>query len=403
MSVEEPTGSGGPTEPRGDAAQTPLGRQDKLRELESQVTSERARERQATSARGDARESRRPDDKPKVKMMRRRTSGLVALGLILFAFLLGLFAWPFVMPRLQAWLPAGMRMMPVSDVASTEATDALAKRLDALEAKIQALPPAAKPADLAALKAEVDQQSAKTADLGQRLDLAQSDERFADLMKTHEDLSNAIRDLQARVDKLENASPASQDATLLALAATRLRIRAENARPFTADLALVQRLASQVGGLDAAGTKAINDLKPYADAGAPSMRDLVADFPEAARHAQKASAVPEGTVWWRAVLYRIAALVTIRHTGPLKGNSVEARLSRAEARLEANDLAGAIDEVEPIEGKPAEKIDPWLQSAYARLAIDRAAREVEGSAYRAGTNASGPSSAAPRSGSNGAS
>lgn len=327
------------------------------------------------------------DDKPKVRMMRRRTSGLVALGLVLFAFLLGLFAWPFVLPRLQAWLPAGMRVMPVADVASTAATDALSKRLDALEAKVASLPPAVTPDDLAALKSEVDQQGAKMADLAQRLDLAQNDERFADLMKTHEDLSNSIRDLQARVAKLENAAPANQQATLLALAATRLRIRAENARPFAADLALVQRLASQVGGLDAAGVKAINDLMSYSESGAPSMGDLAQDFPEAARHALKAAAVPAGTVWWRAVLDRIVALVTVRHTGPIKGDSVEAHLSRAEARLDADDLAGAVSEVEALNGKPADKIDPWLQSAYARLAIDRAARALEGAAFRAGTGA----------------
>jgi hypothetical protein len=367
----------------------PEAKSDALRALEDEVTRQRAedRKREAAEERRQASEAPKSSDKPTVRMTRRRTSGLVALGLVLLAFIASLFAWPFILPKLQAYLPAGMRVMPVADVASTDATNALSKRLDDLEARVAALPPAATPDDVAALKTQLGAEDAKLADLAQRLDLAQNDQRFADLMKTHEDLSNAIRDLTARVAKLENAAPSSQQATLLALAATRLRIRAENARPFAADLALVQKLAVEVGGLDAAGTKAMNDLAPHAEAGAPSMRDLAAQFPEAARHALKASEVPADAAWWRKVLDRIAALVTIRHTGPLKGDSVEARLSRAEERLNANDLSGAVTEVEALQGKPATKIDPWLQSAYARLAIDRAARELEGAAYRAGANA----------------
>ncbi len=224
------------------------------------------------------------------------------------------------------------------------------------------------------------------ADLAQRLDAAQNDSRFADLMKTHQELASSIRDLQVRLSKLENAAPTGQRATLLALAATRLRMRAATARPFPNDLALVQRLAKDVGGLDAAGTKALNDLGPHAAEGAPSERDLTMDFPMAARAAMKEAAVPADTSWWRAALDRILALVTIRHTGPIKGDSVEAHLSRAQARLDADDLAGAVSEVEAIKGTPADKIDPWLQSAYARLAIDRAARALEGAAYRLGAD-----------------
>ena len=59
--------------------------------------------------------------------------GLILLAVILFVFLAGLFAWPFIIPRLQAYLPDGMRLMPAQDVATTETTDALAKRIDALE------------------------------------------------------------------------------------------------------------------------------------------------------------------------------------------------------------------------------------------------------------------------------
>jgi hypothetical protein len=337
-------------------------------------------------------------DKPKVKATttthRRSTTGLILLALILFAFLAGLFAWPFILPRLQAWLPGGMQVMPVADVADKADLDALSKRIDALETKLSSEPQAATEQELTNLKSEVDQQESRMQDLARRMNAAQNDSRFADLMKTHEDLAASLRDLQVRVSKLENAAPTGQQATLLALAATRLRIRAESDRPFVNDLALVTRLAKSAGGLDAAGAKALNDLGPHAEAGAPSLRDLISDFPMAARKAMKAAAIPQDAPWWQRTLDRIVALVTIRHTGVMTGDSVEARLSRAEERLDANDLSGAVTEVEAIKGRPGEKIDPWLQSAYARLAIDRAARELEGSAYRLGAN-TGPAPSAP--------
>lgn len=346
-----------------------------------------------------------PGDKEKPKARaattthRRSTTGLILLALILFAFLVGLFAWPFVLPRLQAWLPNGMRVMPVADVADKADLGVLSKRIAALESQLSSLPPAATQQSLADLKNEVEQQDSRMQDLAQRLNAAQNDDRFADLMKTHEDLAASLRDLQVRVSKLENAAPTGQRATLLALAATRLRMRADSSRPFANDLALVTRLAKDAGGLDATGTKALNDLGPHAEAGAPSLRDLISDFPMAARRAMKAAAVPQDAPWWQRTLDRIVALVTIRHTGVMTGNSVEARLSRAEERLNANDLSGAVTEVEAIAGQPGEKIDAWLQSAYARLAIDRAARELEGSAYRLGANASpglpAPAPAAP--------
>lgn len=385
MSSEDPTRSDDNAEP-GDA----------MRELEARIARERAEERARAQAASEAepedtREVAKPkppasrsSDRPKVTMTRRRTSGLVALALMLFAFLVGLFAWPFVLPRLQAFLPEGMRVMPVGDVAETAVTDALAKRLDEIDQRLAALPPAATEQDLSSLRTQVRNQDARLAELAQRLDLAQNDQRFADLMKTHEDLSTTLRGVESRLAKVEAASPVGQKANMLALAATRLRLRAETARPFAADLTLVRKLAEDVGGLDAVGQQALVELGPYAEKGAPAISDLIARFPAAARKAQKASEIPDGAAWWRRAVARVVALITIRRTGPMTGDSVEAHLSRAEERLNAYDLVGAVEEVEPLEGRPGEKIDPWLQTAYARLAVNRAARALEGSAYRAG-------------------
>ena len=47
-------------------------------------------------------------------------------------------------------------------------------------------------------------------------------------------------------------------------------------------------------------------------------------------------------------------------------------MARAEAQLDAGDLAGAIAELNQLEGEPRTQVDPWLERATARLHADEA-------------------------------
>ena len=70
---------------------------------------------------------------------------------------------------------------------------------------------------------------------------------------------------------------------------------------------------------------------------------------------------------------RLRSLVTVRPVGgDVAGDSPEAHLARAEARLDEGDLAGAVSELEALEGPAAEAAAPWLAGARARVAADQA-------------------------------
>ena len=58
----------------------------------------------------------------------------------------------------------------------------------------------------------------------------------------------------------------------------------------------------------------------------------------------------------------------------MPGDSPAARLARAETRLAADDLAGALGELEGIQGSAwAAPVLPWIETARRRLAAERAA------------------------------
>ena len=66
-------------------------------------------------------------------------------------------------------------------------------------------------------------------------------------------------------------------------------------------------------------------------------------------------------------------LVTIRPVGAdAEGDHAAARVARAEARLADGDLAGAVAELEGLEGAPAAAAAPWLEQARTRLAAENA-------------------------------
>ena len=81
--------------------------------------------------------------------------------------------------------------------------------------------------------------------------------------------------------------------------------------------------------------------------------------------------------WMGETLQRLAAVVTVRRTGEVPGTGTEARLARAEARLEAGDIAAAVAEISALVGPSAEAAAAWLRSARARHAAEMALADLE--------------------------
>ena len=83
-------------------------------------------------------------------------------------------------------------------------------------------------------------------------------------------------------------------------------------------------------------------------------------------------------------LARLSGLVTLRRIGgDIAGDTTEAIIARAEARLGVGDLAAAVAEVAALNGARAEAAASWLGDARVRLAAEAALAELDARAIAA--------------------
>jgi hypothetical protein len=97
--------------------------------------------------------------------------------------------------------------------------------------------------------------------------------------------------------------------------------------------------------------------------------------------------VAQTSGWWRPVAERLSSLVNWRRTDAVDGNTAEAIVARAEQRLAADDLAGAIAELEKLQGPAAAAMQGWLAEARARAAADAAVARLTAYVLRPGPTA----------------
>lgn len=179
--------------------------------------------------------------------------------------------------------------------------------------------------------------------------------------------------LGARLDEKSNRNHAS-DAMLLG--ALRLEAALRRPGPYAADLALVRGL----GALDSNFGQTLDVLSRYAETGVPTAPDLREQLKSAVPRILAAGTV-DGATWTERTLDTLAGLVAMRRIpGAVEGDSVDAILARAEARMEALDLAGAVAEVGKLPPPHGDVAAAWLASARARLEMDAAAARLVGQA-----------------------
>ncbi|MBM3489356.1 MAG: hypothetical protein FJX68_02735 [Alphaproteobacteria bacterium] len=175
--------------------------------------------------------------------------------------------------------------------------------------------------------------------------------------------------LAARLDELARERTASQDATRrlgVVLALAGLRETSQTGRPFVTEL----RALAAAAGDEAEWPSAVRPLAALAETGVPSLRDLHAEFPGAAERAMRAE--PSAEAGWRErALDRLSGLITIRRLGETADDTPDAVLARTEARLASADLAGALEALAGLRGKPAEAMARWRERAERRLLLER--------------------------------
>lgn len=199
----------------------------------------------------------------------------------------------------------------------------------------------------------------------QSLDLAVSGQR--DQAKVLTDAVDKARsEASARGAGAQKALAAANASAVISIAA-RLSAALDSDLPFAADLKLLAPLAQG----DAKLGEIVTALQPYAQSGVSSRAALAATFPAMAK-AALADDVADNSFGER-LMGKVRNLVSLRRVGAdVPGDSVEAKLARAEAAVETGDLGKAVELVKSMPPQTARATAEWLSRAEDYLAAKRA-------------------------------
>ncbi|WP_157089282.1 uroporphyrinogen-III synthase [Oceanibaculum pacificum] len=229
----------------------------------------------------------------------------------------------------------------------------LSERLDALEAEIKQVSEAAQAGGLEELRGR--QRALETA----LAEMPRADP--AELGRLREEIG-VLREGVAKAAALDGRREA------LMLAVAQLATPMQQGAAYETEMAAIARLVGAESGLE----EELSVLKNHAAAGVPTIAVLADRFPDIAAAAVRAERAGESQSVVGETLNRIAGLVSLRRTGQVEGETVEARTARAEEALERHDLAAAVSEMAALQGPAAEAVAPWMEDARARLAVNDA-------------------------------
>lgn len=165
----------------------------------------------------------------------------------------------------------------------------------------------------------------------------------------------------------------SVDFAALATAAEALGRQVAAGEPYAAELAKVETLAA--GKMDLAAPLGV--LSFNAMDGVATLDELRAELTAlapaillAARDSAEGDTLDD-------LAGDLSLLLGGRPVGEVEGDSVDARVARAELRLEEGDPDAALGELKALEGAPATAAQPWIARAEARQATLAAAAQVQ--------------------------
>jgi hypothetical protein len=268
--------------------------------------------------------------------------------------------------------------------SNTRMAPSLEARLAALEATRQATAdPATAPhlQDIDRRLAELGTTASQVALLSQKVSDLQATSGNHDLLTqtvttlqgSVQTLSQSLEGLREKVTQLSGQvgerrlESAHQFALLLSIG--QLRAAAQTAQPFDVELNAARNLAHG----DSDFSPDLDALATYAGDGAPTMNDLRLEFSDIATEIVRSNVVGSGKSWFRQALYRLGSVISVRKIGSKShDNTAEVLVSRAEGKLEEDDLAGAVQSLAGLTGLPKDVASAWVEAANRRLAVDAA-------------------------------
>jgi len=335
-----------------------------------------------------------------------RKNGAIAYIALLVALVVGVagagaayLAWHYCLQPLQARVAALEARPGGGD------TDDLARRVAKLESQAGQSSPSVAAAAPAANGGETDRIAALEKQLAElRTGAAQSEQLAKGLSELQlaaggrELLAQSIRDIQSsmaaaqgaverlngqvgtlagRLDKVDAALADRRQQALRAeatiLSVGQLRAVLATSKPFAKQLAAVRAMVTG----DAEMNGVLDQMQPYADSGVETSDDLTRDFNRLAPNLVRTAVVGDGKSWWRQALYHVESVISIRRTGAdAQGDSTGAVVARAEAKLDEDDLPGAIATLQRLSGAAGDLASPWIHDAQHRVAVEAAESDL---------------------------
>jgi hypothetical protein len=279
---------------------------------------------------------------------------------------------------------------------SSEASAALAQRLDRLERRVGAIENKPAPnipdtAPLAARLASVDTKAdriaaeaaraAQIAEEALRKPVAQGTSEAVDLSSVEKRISAleqrpVVQSDDARLNKIEsdlvsvakNIAVTSNNGPATAVVAASLQQKLQRGEAFAREIAALEKLGADAKSLEA--------LKPLAQ-GAPSAQKLAQDFsPLASAMLRVAQPTQEGEDLMDRLSRSAASLVRIRPAGDSTQDNAPALISRIEAHLQRQEIEAAVALFEKLPAPVQEPARAWAVQAKARAQADAAARTL---------------------------
>jgi hypothetical protein len=288
------------------------------------------------------------------------------------------------------WLALSTR----DSATSSEASAALAQRLDRLERRVGALENKPAPnipdtAPLAARIASLDTKAdrieaeairaAKMADEALRRPVAQGASEPIDLSPLDKRISileqrPLVQSDDARLSKIEsdlaiaakNIAATSNHGPALAIVAASLQQKLQKGEAFAREIVALEKLG--------ADTKALNALKPLAQ-GAPSTQKLAQDFAALTSAMLRATqAAPDSEDLVDRISRSAASLVRIRPVGDTTQDNAPALIARMETHLQRQDLDAALALFDKLPASAQDIARAWAQSAKTHAQAESATR-----------------------------
>ena len=205
----------------------------------------------------------------------------------------------------------------------------------------------------------------------------QSKEKFDFLSTENKKLQSLVKKLNIRLAALE-ARPVKFDGAAknnaLLLAIGQLREVMASSSSFQEPLQTVIALGRDIN----ASKGPIAILLEHAEKGVPEFAQLKISFGKIVAAVIRASNASKNHGWVDRALEKVKNLVTIRPIGPKAAERADlfGQVARAELRMDAGDLKGAVKVVSALEEKIRKPAENWLASAKERLSVDLAISQL---------------------------